>query len=362
MLTALLCSPLCADGPGWRAWDRKDGLTEPFTHTIAADAEGNLWVKHGDVNFMSILDGYGVRLIPDPRTWKALGMWSAVPAGIKTFTDGKWTLFPHEGELDGLVGVAALDANRGILLTAASASIFSKTANRYQTVKLASQTSIGAFTALTEYRDGIFWIIGERGLARCRITDTAFAIEWTEFSAAQVGLLAMAKPLAGYGGELFLSGLSLKNGKPTAVRFDGRGFRMITQLDTASLLLVWPGPEGTVWVDDGAQPLLRFSVDGLKRIDRREVFAGQFHNVMPERNGNFWVATSAGVVHYAAPLWRPPAGGESIETPAHSIVEDRKGAMWFAGGAYLSRWDGKSWRRYFLPKGAQHTSFFLTTA
>jgi hypothetical protein len=128
------------------------------------------------------------------------------------------------------------------------------------------------------------------------------------------------------------------------------------------LLLVWPGPEGTVWVDDGAQLLLRFSVDGLKRIDRREVFAGQFHNVMPERNGNFWVATSAGVVHYAAPLWRPPAGGESIETPVHSIVEDRKGGMWFAGGAYLSRWDGKSWRRYFLPKGAQHTSFFLTTA
>src|SRR6185295_12144634 len=134
----------------------------------------------------------------------------------------------------------------------------------------------------------------------------------------------------GYGGELFLSGISLKTGKLTAVRFDGREFRVITEADSASRLMVWPGADGSVWVEDGAQLLIRFSSDGQERIDRRDAPSGGFHSVMPERNGNFWMATSAGMAHYAAPLWRPPAGGRSIETPVHSIISDRKGVMWFA--------------------------------
>lgn len=50
----------------WRVYRAADGLTESLTTAVTISPRGNVWVKHGEVDAVSYLDGYNVHHIPAP--------------------------------------------------------------------------------------------------------------------------------------------------------------------------------------------------------------------------------------------------------------------------------------------------------
>lgn len=51
----------------WHFWTAADGLKESYSRKMSIGADGRLWVRHGAVNAMSVLDGYTVTGVPEPR-------------------------------------------------------------------------------------------------------------------------------------------------------------------------------------------------------------------------------------------------------------------------------------------------------
>jgi len=76
-LVSLLCpsSALPQTLFDWRFWTAADGLEESFVRNVARGRDGRLWVRHGAVDKMSILDGYGVVRIPEPRVGGVVDDW-----------------------------------------------------------------------------------------------------------------------------------------------------------------------------------------------------------------------------------------------------------------------------------------------
>jgi ligand-binding sensor domain-containing protein len=54
--------------PEWRSWTAADGMPESYIRSIAAGPDGRIWARHGTVDFMSVLDGYGIVRLPESRT------------------------------------------------------------------------------------------------------------------------------------------------------------------------------------------------------------------------------------------------------------------------------------------------------
>ncbi len=51
----------------WRSWGVRDGLAETYSYAVSMTPGGSAYVRHGSVLSMSVLDGYSVTRIPDPR-------------------------------------------------------------------------------------------------------------------------------------------------------------------------------------------------------------------------------------------------------------------------------------------------------
>src|SRR5260221_133846 len=50
----------------WRFWGVADGMEESYTYSASLDAEGRIWLVHGAVGSLSILDGTAVKRIVSP--------------------------------------------------------------------------------------------------------------------------------------------------------------------------------------------------------------------------------------------------------------------------------------------------------
>src|SRR5579863_892708 len=88
----------------WRTWGVRDGFAETYTYRLSVAPNGEAYARHGAVRFMSIFDGYGVRLIPEPRrkaqpylptlarTYTCPGCtpWVVSEGELREFRDGLW--------------------------------------------------------------------------------------------------------------------------------------------------------------------------------------------------------------------------------------------------------------------------------
>lgn len=69
-------------GPAeWRSWDRSDGMNESYAHSITLDPAGRLWVVHGAVSNLSILNGYSTEHLPTPGRGSVLAVAASARPG-----------------------------------------------------------------------------------------------------------------------------------------------------------------------------------------------------------------------------------------------------------------------------------------
>ena len=84
----------CQSRSDWQYWTSADGLKESYSRKMSIGADGRLWVRHGAVNAMSVLDGYTVIQIPEARRGSEID-WNRM-ARIHTGVDGAaWTVENH---------------------------------------------------------------------------------------------------------------------------------------------------------------------------------------------------------------------------------------------------------------------------
>lgn len=103
VLAVVLAVGAPADGAatnGWRVFTTADGLAENACVSLTVGASGNAVVRHAKSGAVSVLDGYGVVIVPAPgtnqgRVYESPGgqLWTVAGEGLLEFRDGAWA--PH---------------------------------------------------------------------------------------------------------------------------------------------------------------------------------------------------------------------------------------------------------------------------
>lgn len=329
-----------------RTWDASDGLVEGNSMKTYLQADGTLWVKHGLTTEMSIMDGFTARRIPDPKVLHlAYGEWAGEGEGIKHYRDGVWTLFPCK---ENVLDLTPIDGDHAFVLTSSALYVFSLKTKTYEEKKRASDTKIGNFTNMAQYRaDRVLWIAGEEGAAQLTFDSVNAPLNSIEFTREQIGLKKLVAPMAGYRGEFLIAGISLQTGKPAVARFNEKHFDIIFEGETASLK-TWPGLNNATWILEGLN-LYAVNKNRKEVIHLPKSLGTRVSHVTPEPSGSFWLSFGQMLVRFGVPLWDAPVGPAQIESRVHSIMEEPQGTLWIGTTQYLLRYaDGKS-TRFFLP-------------
>jgi diguanylate cyclase (GGDEF)-like protein len=385
LVTTLALVPTVAESASpWRFWNSTDGLTESYVTSITPDQSGRLIVKHGNVPFLNVLDGYGTVSIPDSH---ALGrvipnpdgtLWSLNRAGIEIYEAGRWKTYPvpeigtffrqypslldlswfRYSSVEGLQLPFRADmfpsglGSAWILLPDRLLE-WQVASGRTTLIRLAAQTALTRFHDLQPARDGGVWVSGATGLGH--LTRDGAGFRWVERRAPS-WLSDLSLPVEAGPEDVFISGTRISgtgaDGERTLARWKNNEWQT-PYAGEGTFLRGWPGPDGSTWVQQGSR-LLQLSNGHLQTIERPEVLSGTVLDVITQPGGVFWVGTTQGIARYSPPLWHTPAAVQSVDGLINAIVEDSEGRLWFLGDRFLLVNDQGRWESFPLPQGRRH--------
>jgi signal transduction histidine kinase/ligand-binding sensor domain-containing protein/ActR/RegA family two-component response regulator len=359
--------------PLWRYWGAADGFGESYTASIIADQTGMLWAKHGTVGRMSRLDGYSVENLPagedHGRLFGGLAgvLWSFDGSGLARFNGSRWSVhrFPDMAQLPRFYPGDEMNwvltdkpgpakfrlalspmADGRVLVLLPDRILQFDLDGAVATIKIAQGAGLGRFIDMRRTADGNVWVTGQRGVARLHLQRNG-PIEWREYTAPK-GLVDLEHPMEGENGELLVSA-SAEKGR-VLLRLDGGQWRKVFSGHNETVR-GWRGADHDLWAQDG-NTIQRVTGDVVEPVERLEALSGLIYDILPAAGGAFWVATTQGLARYAPPTWRtPPAVRDrDMDALVNSIVEDRRGRVWFLNSRFLICFDNGLWSRYPLPQ------------
>jgi signal transduction histidine kinase/CheY-like chemotaxis protein len=349
----------------WRSWTAADGLKETYSFSLSVSADGKICVRHGAVPFLSLLDGYSISKIPDPREAQRIerassgrayisrqgSVWLTSPDTLREFKDGRWIL--HHRTLDGQRLIAAAPAGeRVIVVFADSVCEYNPETHQWTHPKTNQDTKIGPFLDVMAGPKNI-WLAGEHGLARLRLDPNGIGYRWEETSGSARGLRGFQYPVPGRDDELFAQA-EMPSGRKAVVRWSRSGLETV-YVSAHGAPRGWRGPDGGIWILEGGS-FFRFLEGRRTDIPRDGVLSGNIFDVFSEDGGTFWLAGSEGVARYEVLQWQSPEGLSGFNLPVHAAAEDGQGRLWFAATDYLLEFDGKVWKQHRIPAGLRtHT-------
>ncbi len=310
---------------------------------------------------MSVLDGYGVTLIPDPRgnaqpDWPTNGrvyagsggtLWTVSYGGLREYRDGRWTV-RYQAPAGRPVLAAVPSGRRVLVLLESGLQEFDPDGGSWREIRMTEKSRIAPFLTMCPGSAGEFYITGEHGLAKLYMSHDGGAFEWFEVNSDRERITHFGYPLPG-SGELFAQGISSRDKRHVIIRWSGASFESVYCIDAYNLR-GWRGGDGSIWIADGTA-ILRLNGGRKYPVERTGVLTGNIFDVYSEEGKAFWVATSEGVTRYTPPLWQLPAGAEEFNSPVHSIAEDRHGRLWMSATDYVLELNGEAWTRHALPAG-----------
>src|SRR5580704_2416344 len=105
LVSALALGPwngcLAQSSSGWSFWGAGDGMKESYTSSVAVQAR-RVWIKHGSVSGMNLLDGYGISERSDlGETGKLLSapegtLWCWAGQRLSRYRNSRWDSFGVE--------------------------------------------------------------------------------------------------------------------------------------------------------------------------------------------------------------------------------------------------------------------------
>ena len=161
-LALLLTQPLAFSQSrlDWRFWTASDGLPESFVHKISKGPDGRIWIRNGAVGSMSILDGYGITRIPEPRSSRVIEDWSLLRRvhadsdgeawtvenhGLKRYKGGHWLVEASEKPGEQMIVAMPIGSDRVLVLFSDRVCLFQPRLRSWTVVKKSDDVSIGKF-------------------------------------------------------------------------------------------------------------------------------------------------------------------------------------------------------------------------
>jgi signal transduction histidine kinase/CheY-like chemotaxis protein len=345
---ALGATSLAGEGlDAWRFWNVADGMGESFTGDISVAADGRVWVRHGRVGTVSVLDGYGVVSLSAPPI---LGKWFSIvgkdslvvndDGGYLTeYSKGKW--IPHRVFSD---CVLPAGGRRVLLKRAGVLALYDLDTHVQRVVRRQEDTGLVHFgTLFSGGGTGSFWVMGSNGVART----SADGNYWKEYDFTSLGLKNAESPYLGDDGALYVVAARAADESKVLARLVGARWEIVYHSDRA-LIRGWPGADGTLWLED-PNGLHHKMGDSVSTLDRKGVLSGPIATVATEPGGTIWVGTTQGVARFSPPLWQTPPEVAQIRSAVQGAYEDPEGTLWFISGTGLSRLRGEEWKEYPFP-------------
>ena len=350
----------------WRVFQGADGLRDSFTTAVTLSPRGHVWVRHGEDEEISWLDGYAAGMLPSPGPGayhvyesRSGQLWTVYREGLQEFKEGAWWGHPVSeirAETRTLpllkvkqVSLLPLERGRVLFLLPDRLMEFKASDNRAMPLRLADQTGLGRFLDLIPARDDGAWIAGARGLAKlpAPIRKLQTNTVWTEFLLpGDLMVQNLQRPIADDQGGVTAVAESLALEKRVIVHFDGQHWQSFA-VAGENVRQAWLGAEGEFWALT-VNTLFRFSPADHEAKDKEPVLAGQFRDVAVEAEGVFWIASTEGLLRYAPLIWRKPPQAPQVTTAVHAVREDTQGRLWFASDDMLIVHQNDAWTSYRL--------------
>jgi signal transduction histidine kinase len=352
--------------PEWRFWTQADGLAESSIRSVGSAPDGRIWLRHGAVDTMAVLDGYGIVRLPEMRTgsiidWglraRAYGArngegWAVEAGELRRFVAGHWIVEVAKTEAQGMLVAVPAGSHGVLVLFADRLALYVPAGHAWKAIKRRKETRLGDFLQIVPGFSEDFWITGTTGIARLELPEGAG--RWIENDTLGIGMREIGYPNPSGRQGMFFSG-RVSGGSRWAVASWNAGELKVVHISRQDNVRGWRGPDGEIWILDGAA-LSRLIGGKRQPVTKSDSLAGTIYDVLTEPGGGFWLATSEGLAHYTPPIWRTPVEVADLDAAVHSVMEDRQGRLWFAATEYLLELDGTVWRRHRLPGGVlSHT-------
>jgi signal transduction histidine kinase len=354
-------------GIDWRIYKAADGLSESYCSALSFSPRGNLYVKHGDSEACSVLDGYDVRRLPSPAgganfriyEGRTNQLWALYPAGIQEFHDGKWFTYeiPQmklEKQADPLrsrpISLVPIKRGRVLFLFLDALMVFESVEEKTSVVRRSSDLSLGKFLDMSEARDGGIWIGAEKGVARLpsSVRSDSMSAVWSEYpSPSELGIKNFQKINPDDDQGIVAIAETMDKGDKVAVGFDGEKWEVFP-IAGAKIRQSWRGLDHGLWAQSIGS-IYRIDEDTGKTMETESPLGGQILDVAIEPKGVFWLATSEGLIRHAPWPWRTPRAMASDNSLVHAMIADGGNGNWFAGAAALTHLSNGVWSRFPYP-------------
>jgi signal transduction histidine kinase len=360
--------------PHWRFFTSSDGLRESWVLDVTPGSNGRWWITHGNVDALTVFDGYTIRQLPSPGATVAVRegptgqLWSLLPhptaldvyVGLQLFENGRWIPYPLRG-LPQAAGsmrrwhFLPWGHDRVLVLCPDALIEFDRTTGAQTTRVRAADTGLRTFTELTPAADGGGWIGGRGAIGRLAAPDKGSPTlaenrappAWRDATIVQMHDVRSGTVLA----------TAHTGGTRAVLRVDAQTWREVGRLppDSEDRLESWEGLPDEVWTARSSIRSFQLQfADGVGPavdVERTSALSGRLNAVRSAGHGAFWLATSLGLARHAPAAWRsPPELGQAAGHVA-TLFESRQGELYALHERHLLRRVGDRWTVVPLPNG-----------
>ena len=341
----------------WRAFKQADGLAESACVSVTIGAGGHVLVRHPNSDFVSLLDGYDITLIPGPsanhnRVYESPGgqLWTVAPEGLQEFGGGEWV--PHrvreiarQFQTGDTNPIPLLPVRQGRVLVLLREALLQFDVDdsgrgRAEILVRADQTPLGSFATMAPARDGGLWIGGAQGFAKIPgpLRNLKPNGDWTITGDAPPELVPpQAK-------NILTDGISGERVFDLAIEADGALW-----LATADGLF---RRAPAIWetVSASAAPTANES-SGLEKILHRtgesqdpEIAAVNWKTGLVARNGDAWLGGANAIAWRHKNAWRVFTSTNQLgPEEVLAFAEAPDGRIWCATPHKVWEFDGRNW-------------------
>jgi ligand-binding sensor domain-containing protein len=340
----------------FRNYGVRDGLTSAFVRTIFEDSRGNLWIgtdrgffrRDGD-RFERLDNTPEVPLANVPSIAEDRDGRIQVVSSLGLLTVENGHLVPAAGNCD-TTRIRNISSSGGDFLRVADSIGGGLLKNGC--VEPDPQLAGMPLRVGLPDREGNFWI-GTEGRGLLRISDG-------KVSPFEDASLLPGKTVNAIfedrEGNLWVG---CEDGLLRLSRSSVANFGTAQGLEDENVLTVFPARSGELWIATVTGQVYSISESGV----RRRILSGPganlpVHTIYEDRSGAFWLGTSGqGVMRLTGAKTIVYSKSNGLRNNSvRQILQDGEGNIWIALASGLSRWDGTSFRNYYLEDGLSYPS------
>jgi signal transduction histidine kinase/CheY-like chemotaxis protein len=361
------------NSPTWHSYTSINGLQESYSRAISIGPSGKVWINHGNVGQMTVLDGHSSRLMPTPgpflkvkegptgELWAYTSRFESVPlqlSGVQYYSEPQrqWIRFTlpllQNAGLSDSRNFEPLEAGHVLLLLPDRLLVFSATTR--QTFDWQSPSALGRLWCLEKGRDGNYWVGGEHGLAQFTPKSPG---TWQLFLFdRRDGLEKLIRISDSRPGELCVTAQDSVTKRAVLASWQESRWHVLFRAQTDQEdVWGWPAAEGGFWLvrnPPGNFHLFHLTETGTTEpVARSRVLSGMLFDFALDQDGSFWTATSFGVAHYTPSLWWPVPSQAGLDQQVRAIDEDNTGRIFFLLMDRLVILEKERWKSIPFPRG-----------